>query len=123
MGRYYSGDIEGKFWFAVQSSNAADRFGVEGTMPNCLEYFFDEGDLEGVVQEIDNIVNKIGEENLKKLEVFFNSVNGYNDQIMKDAGVLELWEIHKEDFADLLLGRQIAQCIRDNGFCSFTAEL
>ena len=27
MGRYYSGDIEGKFWFAVQSSNAADRFG------------------------------------------------------------------------------------------------
>ncbi len=28
MGRYYSGDIEGKFWFAVQSSYAADRFGV-----------------------------------------------------------------------------------------------
>ena len=24
MGRYYQGDIEGKFWFAVQSSNDAD---------------------------------------------------------------------------------------------------
>ena len=24
MGRYYHGDIEGKFWFAVQSSNDAD---------------------------------------------------------------------------------------------------
>jgi len=23
MGRYYSGDIEGKFWFAVQSSTDA----------------------------------------------------------------------------------------------------
>ena len=27
MGRYYTGDIEGKFWFALQSSNAASRFG------------------------------------------------------------------------------------------------
>jgi hypothetical protein len=30
MGRYYHGDIEGKFWFAVQSSNDADFFGCEG---------------------------------------------------------------------------------------------
>ena len=30
MGRYYSGDIEGKFAFAVQSSNDADFFGVTG---------------------------------------------------------------------------------------------
>ena len=30
MGRYYTGDIEGKFWFGIQSSNSADRFGVIG---------------------------------------------------------------------------------------------
>ena len=30
MGRYYDGDINGKFMFAVQSSSAADRFGSEG---------------------------------------------------------------------------------------------
>jgi hypothetical protein len=29
MGRHYYGDIEGKFWFAVQSSYDADFFGVE----------------------------------------------------------------------------------------------
>jgi hypothetical protein len=40
MGRYYNGDIEGKFWVAVQSSNAADQFGVEGTAPEQLEYGF-----------------------------------------------------------------------------------
>ena len=28
MSRWYSGDIEGKFWFGIQSSHAADRFGV-----------------------------------------------------------------------------------------------
>ena len=31
MGRYYSGDIEGKFWFGIQESNDADNFGVEGS--------------------------------------------------------------------------------------------
>ena len=30
MGRYYHGDIDGKFWVAVQSSTDADFFGVEG---------------------------------------------------------------------------------------------
>jgi hypothetical protein len=29
MGRFYSGDIQGKFWFAVQDSDDADFFGVE----------------------------------------------------------------------------------------------
>ena len=40
MGRYYSGDIEGKFWFAVQSSDDADNFGVEGDSA-FLNYYFD----------------------------------------------------------------------------------
>jgi hypothetical protein len=46
MGRYYSGDIEGKFWFALQDSDAADRFGVEGDQPNYITYYFDEDNLE-----------------------------------------------------------------------------
>jgi hypothetical protein len=29
MGRYYSGQIAGKFWFGVQSSNDASYFGIE----------------------------------------------------------------------------------------------
>ena len=52
MGRYYSGDIDGKFWFALQSSDAADRFGVTGTQPNYLHYYFDDSDLEAVEEEI-----------------------------------------------------------------------
>ena len=36
MGRFYTGDICGKFWFAVQSSNDAEYFGAE---PN-MEYTF-----------------------------------------------------------------------------------
>ena len=33
MGRYYSGDIEGKMWFAVQNSSDWDYFGKEGNYP------------------------------------------------------------------------------------------
>ncbi len=31
MGRYYGGDIAGKFWFGIQSSDDAKHFGVEPT--------------------------------------------------------------------------------------------
>ena len=34
MGRYYNGDIEGKFWFGVQSSDDGDFFGSKGEEPN-----------------------------------------------------------------------------------------
>ena len=48
MGRYYSGDIEGKFAFAIQNSDAADRFGVIGQTPNFLQYYFTTDDLESI---------------------------------------------------------------------------
>ena len=38
MGRYYNGDIKGKFWFGIQKSDSASRFG--GT--EYLEYSFHE---------------------------------------------------------------------------------
>ena len=60
MGRYYNGDIEGKFWFAVQDSSAADRFGVIGNQPQELYYYFSEEDLPKVEKEIKNIKNTLG---------------------------------------------------------------
>jgi hypothetical protein len=40
MGRYYHGDIEGKFWFAVQSSNDADfLWKCEGEAACHLNYY------------------------------------------------------------------------------------
>lgn len=51
MGRYYSGDINGKFWFGVQSSDAADRFGVTGKA-DFLHYYFTDHDLPQVENEI-----------------------------------------------------------------------
>ena len=119
MGRYYSGDIEGKFWFAVQSSNAADRFGVEGNTPNYLNYFFTEDDLEEVENEIKNIEETLGEKK-QTIDKFFEENNGWNDKMLEEAGISKE---ELSEYADLGLGIKIRDCIKENGECSFTAEL
>lgn len=118
MGRYYSGDIDGKFWFALQSSDCADRFGVTGEQPQTLEYYFSEDDLEGVEEEIKNIEDDLGDK-IKVIDEFFEKNNGYNDQMLKEAGITteEL-----RDYADLGMGKKIRDCIIAQGYCSFTAE-
>jgi len=124
MGRYYNGDIEGKFWFAVQSSTAADRFGKDHLSPGYVEYWYDGDDLLGVEAEIKKIKETIGEENLKKIDAFFNDVESYNDEIMKKHGLdVSVWDKHKSDYADLGLGMKIRDCLIEHNECSFTAEL
>lgn len=118
MGRYYSGDIEGKFWFTLQNSDCADRFGVEGTQPELLEYFFDEDNLEDVEKEIEAIKEKLGEK-LKVIEKFFEENQGWNDRSLEEA---DLSRLDLKEYADLELGLRIRDCIKENGQCSFTAE-
>ena len=118
MGRYYSGDIEGKFWFALQDSDAADRFGVTGEQPNIITYYFDEDNLEGVEEEIKNIEESLGDK-LQLIEKFFEERNGYNDKMLEEAGITQA---ELRDYADLGLGKQIRDSIIENGQCSFEAE-
>ena len=119
MGRYYSGDIEGKFWFAVQSSIAADRFGVSHNEPNYVEYYYEEDDLEGVEEEIKNIEEGLGDK-LQLIDKFFDEHDSYNDVMLTDAGITKE---ELSEYADLRLGRKIRDCIKETGCCSFTAEL
>lgn len=124
MGRYYYGDIEGKFWFAVQPSDAADRFGVTGTCPSYIEYYFGEDDLPGVQEELANIENILGDK-LAKLDEFFKERNYYNDQELQDfLGISEKdTEIALGHYADYLLGKKIEACIIEKGSCTFEGEL
>lgn len=123
MGRYITGDIERKLWFAVQNSNAADRFGVTSYKPAYLEYQFEQDDLSKVQEELKAIENSIGEDNLKKLDSFFDKVNGYNDQIMMEYNILDIWNKYNIDYADYLLGKDIEKCIIETGQCHFNAEI
>ena len=124
MGRYYYGDIEGKFWFAVQSSDAADRFGVYGNQPNYLEYDFTEDNLEEVEEELEAIKRNLGE-NLDKLENFFKDGSSGDDEKLAIILNCEPEEVRGiiSDYADYELGIEIRDSIKKIGYCHFTAEL
>jgi len=131
MGRYYQGDIEGKFWFGVQSSDDANNFGGseielqddDGEIYE-LEYFFNKEDLESINEGIQTCITDLGEFK-SKLDEVFNSSNGYNpDVLAKQLGVAEAkYSTIMDSYARLHLGNKIKKCVEDNGECRFTAEL
>ena len=128
MGRYYSGDIEGKFWFAVQSSTSADRFGVEG-QSNYLDYYFDTDNLSCIKSELLKIEKNLGED-LGLLDKFFSEKHSYNNEILikffKENGKTKSSsDIQKmlEEYADYELGNKILKQVEEHGECSFEAEL
>jgi hypothetical protein len=119
MGRYYSGDIDGKFWFGVQSSDCADRFGSVGQEPQYLEYYYEIEDLETVNEEIKSIEEYLGDKK-ERLDKFFEENNGYTDSMLRE---IDISEHDLSEYADLLMGYKIKECLEKNGSCQFTAEL
>lgn len=120
MGRYYSGDIEGKFWFGVQSSTVAgDRFGCVESHPEVVEYYGDEDHLPTINEALKAIEDKMGDQ-LAKYEEVFGRINSYNDNTLEQEG-LDISLL--EDYADYRFGIKLRDCIIEQGSCSFTAEL
>jgi len=112
MGRYYNGDIEGKFLFAVQSSNAGERFGaVEEDWPYTPYIVYRESYSE-IQQELDDIVST---GSVKKVDDFFEELaqkgRGYNDSDLEEAGILK---DDMSEWADHRLGKQIKDWFDNN---------
>ena len=126
MGRYYNGDIEGKFWFGVQSSDDGDFFGSKGEEPNTfLNYHFTKDEhLKDIKKGIKECEKELGTWK-EKLDKFFKDNNGYNAKMIEDQ--LELKEEKSKEllewYARLELGNQILECVMKQGECSFEAEL
>jgi hypothetical protein len=120
MGRYYSGDIEGKFWFGLQSSDAASRFGGLEFQPEYISYHFNkEEHLEEMEKEIGKIEESLGK-NKGIIDDFFSKTDSYNDKMLEDANITNEM---LSDYADLKLGLQIRDYIIEKGQCNFDAEL
>lgn len=119
MGRYYSGDIEGKFWFAVQSSTVGERFGCVEQEQSHIDYYIDEDDKDSIINELKVIEDKLGD-NLKKFDEFFNLHSSYNDGMLAEAG---LDGKLLGEYADYKFGKKLLACVEEHGSCSFSAEL
>lgn len=119
MGRYYSGDIEGKFWFGVQSSYAPENIGGEA-----IRVTFSFCDKEEVDKHIDRLTNKLGE-NTNKLDKFFEEHHCYNDKELSEYLEVKEGEINGilSDYADLELARQVSKHLQENDTCQIDCEL
>jgi hypothetical protein len=123
MGRYYTGDIEGKFWFGVQSSGDLLFFGGVEEEPHYTNYYFDKEDLPDIEAGIKTCFKQLGK-NKAKLDEFFALNNWYNDEMLVKAGFKEE-QIRPllEWYARLGLGEKILKCVKEKGKCFFEAEL
>lgn len=122
MGRYYYGDIEGKFWFGVQKSNCAERFG--GELRLSFEFDSECGDLENVNVELERIKENLGVY-LSKIDKFFKlNKDGYtNEKLSEYLGVNEnRLRFLLSDYADYKLGLKIKKCLIKKGRCQFECE-
>ena len=123
MGRAIMGDIEGKCWFGVQSSDFANRFGVEGQYTH-LDYNFSEDDLPALEEELARIEKRLGD-NKAKMDTFFENSGGYTDKQLQDY--LEVDEDTERyllgEYADYCRGVEIRECIKKQGYCCFEVEL
>ena len=113
MGRYYNGDIEGKFWVALQSSEAPSRFG--GMME--LSFSFNEDDIEDIQEELKRIEANTP---MDKITKFFENNIGYNADLLMKAN---LTEKQVAEYADHELGTKILKCLKEQGECNFMGEL
>lgn len=124
MGRYYSGDINGKFWFGVQSSDDASFFGGEEIEPNYLEYHFDESHKDDIAFGIRECVELLGEQK-DKLDAFFKQRDTYNQKTLVEELGLPAEKVDEllAWYARLELGLKIQACVEQSGECNFDAEL
>ena len=126
MGRYYNGDIDGKFWFAVQESCDADFFGVQGSEPSELYYYFDKEDnLDDIKDGIEKCKEALGDWKTK-LDKYFNDQDTYDTKGKSFKEQIDLDQDKYEEmltwYARLELGTKILDCVEEHGGCSFTAE-
>ena len=124
MGRYYNGDINGKFWFAVQPSNDADFFGGESSEPEYVHHYFYKDDIKDIKNGIKECENKLGKFK-KMLDVFFEKRDSYNNVMIEKKFKINKKKVEEllEFYARLELGEKILKCVEKKGECSFDSEL
>ena len=123
MGRYYDGDIEGKFMFGRQFSDDADFFGQSGT-PEFINYYYTKEDISTVKEKLLECLKVLGDAK-PKIDKFFRKNDSFNDEMFEKEYGWKEGQTRKylEWYARFELGKKIYKHLKDNDYCSFQAEL
>lgn len=121
MGRYYNGDIDGKFMFAVQGSDAGERFGAIEQESGYIDYVvYREDSYKAIVEELKEIEETGAVNRVNKM---FEDDWLFNKEKMKKFGVSSN---DMSEYADHRMGKQMKDYFDNNPDVSelyFTAEL
>ena len=122
MGRYISGDLEGKCWFGVQPSDFADRFGRMGDSSH-IEYYFQNDDLPVIEKELKSIEKQNGEY-IKKLDEFFETHKSYAyEEIEKLLSMTQdSARFVLREYADYKFGIRLRDYLKTHEECVFEVE-
>jgi hypothetical protein len=115
--------------FGVQSSTDADFFGVEGEATH-LSYGFNAEDLPKVEEGIKECEGVLGEY-LEHIDKFFKENDSFSSErlakylteLLGKNVTEENTRFNLEWYARLELGREIRDCVKENDYCGFEAEL
>jgi len=123
MGRYYSGDIEGKFWFAVQSSDDQTFFGMREDS-SFIDYYIGDDDIELIEDGIKEC-KKALKGKLRTLRTWYNNTPAYTDETAAKKCNMTVEEFNESIvwFARLELGEKIYKCVQEQGSCYMNAEM
>ena len=130
MGRFYNGDISGKWAFAVQSSETPKRFGGEETT---IEYGICNNDA--FQEAMKKIKTSLGE-SIKIFDEFFAKKSSYNNEklveFFQEKGTNYTDNISMVDieyllpnYVDYQFGLKVAKYFEESGeeYCSIVSEL
>jgi hypothetical protein len=126
MGRYYDGDIDGKWWFGVQSSTTPEKFGAE---PSFIEYTIYKG--EEFADTMKELKKGLGDK-IKILDEFFDKQIAYsNDDLLEYVKKTHSEYTNSEldndlsHYADYKFGLDVAKHFKESGedYCSISSEL
>jgi hypothetical protein len=123
MGRYYYGDIEGKFWFAVQPSDDPEFFGMQCDDSNWVPYYIDDGNMDLIEAGIKECRQEL-KGKLTTLRKWYGRHSSYTDKTASEQNNMteEEFKTSLVWFARLLLGEKIHKCVKETGSCAIEAE-
>lgn len=126
MGRYYNGDINGKFWFAVQSSTCGEQFGATEIEPNEIRYCIEDSEI--ACKRLIEIQNELGNKKLNIfIDFFFINNNGYNDEELAKYFKTRDSEYKRKDlklYADYEFGVEVVEYFKKHeGPIYYDAEI
>lgn len=122
MGRYYDGDISGKFRFGVQSSFAPAQFGHKGKRRvhmHDVQWHFTRWHLKRINIRLKYLEEVLGPY-LQKYDKYFSSKRRFSSLTLQRLGPYALTLL--ETYEDYKLGIKIRDCVLETGSCLFWGD-